>query len=84
MTYILIGLCKYPHGPAVGRAWIVLNEVFSHSNKEDLADISGLTDARKESTRNFKRQPLLRLLAREGATCKEARITGDPPHEFFE
>ena len=64
MTYILIGLCKYPHGPAVDRAWIVLNEVFFDSNKEDLADISGLTDAQKESTRNFLRQPLLRLLER--------------------
>ena len=70
MAYILIGLCKHPQGPAVDRAWAVLNAVFSDFSK-DRADTIGLTGLQKENTRNVLWRPLLKLLERAQCVKKE-------------
>ena len=72
MAYILIGLCKYPQGPIVDRAWVVLNAVFSDHDRDDQADTGNSNGARKSDTHNILWRPLLRLFERAQCVRKQA------------
>lgn len=66
MAYLLIELCKHTQGPAVDRAWQVLDAVFSSSEhdtcmKESPAAVVGV---QKEKKKSMLWLPLLRLLER--------------------
>ncbi len=74
---ILTQLCHYSHGPAVDRAWAVLDEVFNgwEGNRNEMeAGLSGLPKGHKS---NALWEPFLNLLRR--AAPGEERVTTSPP-----
>ena len=75
MAYILVILCKYPQGPAVDRAWAVMNAVFSDPSKQNRAGTNG---AQRENTGNILWQRLLKLFERAQCVRHQAlQVHGD-------
>ena len=72
MAYILVGLCKYPRGPSVDRAWAVLDVIFSDPKREDHQNAKETTDSQKGSTKDLLWRPLVNLHRRAQDVRKQS------------
>ncbi|KAF2475444.1 uncharacterized protein BDR25DRAFT_301108 [Lindgomyces ingoldianus] len=71
IAYLLIELCKHTRGPAVDRAWAVLDVVFSDWGHDSSEDAGSLPGAQKEK-KSAILQPLLKLVKRARHARKQA------------